>query len=174
MVEAAPTGDAPTTSEWSTISLPTKVWLILEVWQHLMKTTSKQWQTTTAKRSMAYPETRKSRKQAGKHSKKAIYIYWRESYLSNAIGFGWCVYRDEDEFCFYYVFFYFCREEQISTTAFLHNFIQARLEWNYHPWIVMHLTPLFSPSLKQCWVRSQQQKLTQCGLIKMSFCWWYF
>ena len=28
-----PTG-APTTSEWSTILLPTKVWLILEVWQY--------------------------------------------------------------------------------------------------------------------------------------------
>ena len=26
-----PTGDAPTTSEWSTISLPTEVWLILDV-----------------------------------------------------------------------------------------------------------------------------------------------
>ena len=31
VVGAAPTGDAPTTSEWSTILLPTKVWLILEV-----------------------------------------------------------------------------------------------------------------------------------------------
>ena len=30
VVGAAPTGDAPTTSEWSTISLPTKVRLILE------------------------------------------------------------------------------------------------------------------------------------------------
>ena len=30
VVGAAPTGDAPTTSEWSTISLPTKVHLILE------------------------------------------------------------------------------------------------------------------------------------------------
>ena len=30
VVEAAPTGDAPTTSEWSVIQLPTKVRLILE------------------------------------------------------------------------------------------------------------------------------------------------
>ena len=29
-----PTGDAPTTSEWSTILLPTEVSLILEVWLH--------------------------------------------------------------------------------------------------------------------------------------------
>ena len=33
-VGAAPTGDAPTTSEWSTIVLPTKVPLILEVWRY--------------------------------------------------------------------------------------------------------------------------------------------
>ena len=32
VVGAAPTNDAPTTSEWSTSLLPTKVWLILEVW----------------------------------------------------------------------------------------------------------------------------------------------
>ena len=31
VVGAAPTGDAPTTSELSTIILPTEVWLILEV-----------------------------------------------------------------------------------------------------------------------------------------------
>ena len=31
VVGAAPTGDAPTTFEWSTNSLPIKVWLILEV-----------------------------------------------------------------------------------------------------------------------------------------------
>ena len=30
VVGAAPTGDAPTTFEWSTVLLPTKVWLILE------------------------------------------------------------------------------------------------------------------------------------------------
>ena len=30
IVGAGPKGDAPTTSEWSTIWLPTKVWLILE------------------------------------------------------------------------------------------------------------------------------------------------
>ena len=28
--------DAPTTFEWSTILLPTKVWLILEVWQYFL------------------------------------------------------------------------------------------------------------------------------------------
>ena len=33
-VGAAPTGDAPTTSEWSTIVLPTKVRLLLEVLQY--------------------------------------------------------------------------------------------------------------------------------------------
>ena len=33
---AAPTGDAPTTSEWPTILLPTKVQLILEVLQYFM------------------------------------------------------------------------------------------------------------------------------------------
>ena len=33
VVGAAPTGDAPTTSEWSAILLPTKVQLILEIWQ---------------------------------------------------------------------------------------------------------------------------------------------
>ena len=32
VVGATPTGDAPTTSEWSAILLLTKVWLILEVW----------------------------------------------------------------------------------------------------------------------------------------------
>ena len=31
-----PTGNAPTTSEWSTIILPTEVHLILDVWQHLL------------------------------------------------------------------------------------------------------------------------------------------
>ena len=34
VVEVAPTGDAPTTSEWSTILLPTKVRLLLEVWRY--------------------------------------------------------------------------------------------------------------------------------------------
>ena len=33
---AAPTGDASTTSEWSTILLPTKVQLILEVLQQVL------------------------------------------------------------------------------------------------------------------------------------------
>ena len=32
VVGAAPTGDAPATSEWSTITLRTKVHIILEVW----------------------------------------------------------------------------------------------------------------------------------------------
>ena len=35
-VRAAPTGDAPTTSEWSTISLPTQVHLILETWRYVI------------------------------------------------------------------------------------------------------------------------------------------
>ena len=35
VVGAASTGDAPTTSEWSTILLPTKVRLILEVLQYV-------------------------------------------------------------------------------------------------------------------------------------------
>ena len=34
VVGAAPAGDALTTSEWSTILLPTKVRLILEVWKY--------------------------------------------------------------------------------------------------------------------------------------------
>ena len=33
VVGAAPTGDAPTTSEWSTIWFSIKVWLILETWR---------------------------------------------------------------------------------------------------------------------------------------------
>ena len=35
VVEAAPTGDAPATSEWSTILLSTKMQLILEVWRYI-------------------------------------------------------------------------------------------------------------------------------------------
>ena len=35
VVGAAPTGDAPTTSEWSTILLSTKVRLILETWRYI-------------------------------------------------------------------------------------------------------------------------------------------
>ena len=35
---AAPTDDAPTTSEWPTILLP-KMWLILEVWQYFFMIT---------------------------------------------------------------------------------------------------------------------------------------
>ena len=35
VVGAAPTGDAPTTSEWSTILLPTKVHLILEILRYI-------------------------------------------------------------------------------------------------------------------------------------------
>ena len=34
VVGATPTGDAPTTSEWSTILLPTKMCLILETWRY--------------------------------------------------------------------------------------------------------------------------------------------
>ena len=40
IVGAAPTGDAPTKSEWSTILLPTKVPLILEVWLITTKETT--------------------------------------------------------------------------------------------------------------------------------------
>ena len=36
VVGAAPPGDTPTTSEWSTTLLPTKVELILEVLQYLL------------------------------------------------------------------------------------------------------------------------------------------
>ena len=36
VVGAAPTGDAPTTSDWSTILLPTKVRNILETWRHII------------------------------------------------------------------------------------------------------------------------------------------
>ena len=35
VVGAAPLGDAPTTSEWSTTSLPTKVSFILEIWRYV-------------------------------------------------------------------------------------------------------------------------------------------
>ena len=38
VVGAALTGDAPTSSEWSTILLPTKVWLILEVLRYIRET----------------------------------------------------------------------------------------------------------------------------------------
>ena len=37
-VREAPTGDAPTTSEWSTILLPTNLCLILDVWLYLLWT----------------------------------------------------------------------------------------------------------------------------------------
>ena len=36
VVGAAPTGDAPPTCEWSTILLPTKAPLILEVWRYIV------------------------------------------------------------------------------------------------------------------------------------------
>ena len=36
VVGAVQTGNAPTTSEWSTILLSTNVWLILEVWQYIL------------------------------------------------------------------------------------------------------------------------------------------
>ena len=47
VVGAAPTGDAPTASEWSTISLPTKVLLILEVWRYIKSAwnTSSWWES---------------------------------------------------------------------------------------------------------------------------------
>ena len=35
VIGAAPTGNAATTSEWSIILLPIKVWLILEVWRYM-------------------------------------------------------------------------------------------------------------------------------------------
>ena len=35
VVGAAPTGDAPTTSEWSTILVSTKLGLILAVWRYV-------------------------------------------------------------------------------------------------------------------------------------------
>ena len=35
VVGAAPTGDAPTTSEWSTVLLPIEVRLKLEVWRYI-------------------------------------------------------------------------------------------------------------------------------------------
>ena len=38
VVGTAPTGDPPTTSEWSTMLLSTKVRLILEVWRYVFKT----------------------------------------------------------------------------------------------------------------------------------------
>ena len=41
VVGAAPTGDAPTTSEWSTILLPTWVHLILEVLRYIVVTLNK-------------------------------------------------------------------------------------------------------------------------------------
>ena len=37
VVESAPRGDAPTTSEWSAILSPTEVWIILEVWRSTPK-----------------------------------------------------------------------------------------------------------------------------------------
>ena len=38
---AAPTGDAPATSEWSTILLPTRLWLIVEVSRYIQKYTQR-------------------------------------------------------------------------------------------------------------------------------------
>ena len=35
VVGAAPIGAVPTTSEWSTILLHIKVWLILEIWRYM-------------------------------------------------------------------------------------------------------------------------------------------
>ena len=44
VVGAAPAGDAPTTSEWSTSLLPTKMRLILQIWQYLFHFIIEQWQ----------------------------------------------------------------------------------------------------------------------------------
>ena len=46
VVEAAPTGDAPTTSEWSTSLLPTKLWLILKVWWYVLHCGIDLWRLT--------------------------------------------------------------------------------------------------------------------------------
>ena len=43
VVGAAPTGDAPTTSEWSTSLLLAKVPLILEAWRYYLFTTARKW-----------------------------------------------------------------------------------------------------------------------------------
>ena len=40
VVGAAPTGDTPTTFEWSTMLLPTKVRIILEVWRYVLSNVS--------------------------------------------------------------------------------------------------------------------------------------
>ena len=40
---AEPTGDTPTASEWSTILLHTKVWLIWEVWRYLIEIYIRMW-----------------------------------------------------------------------------------------------------------------------------------
>ena len=43
----APTGDAPTTSHWSTIVLPTNVCIILEVWWYCQKITQIHYNNST-------------------------------------------------------------------------------------------------------------------------------
>ena len=43
VVGVAPPGNAPTTSEWSTILVPAKVRLILETWQYLLYRKKLQW-----------------------------------------------------------------------------------------------------------------------------------
>ena len=57
MVEAAPTDDAATASEWSTFVLPTKMRLILEVWWQL--------RLINMRKISQYPTTTKRREQGG-------------------------------------------------------------------------------------------------------------
>ena len=57
VVGAAPTGDAPTTSEWSTIALPTKVCLILEILRYVP--TQPSGSTNTAMHTTKPPKTQK-------------------------------------------------------------------------------------------------------------------
>ena len=49
VVGAAPTGDASNTSEWSTIELPTQVWLILEICRYTDISGSRESQTNGEK-----------------------------------------------------------------------------------------------------------------------------
>ena len=48
IVGAAPTGDAPTTSEWSAIELPTIVRLILETWRYTVNLAPYTWISTAS------------------------------------------------------------------------------------------------------------------------------
>ena len=55
LVGAVLTGDAPTTSAWSTISLPTEVWLKLEVWQQFSQTAHAQIAHSESKKKKENP-----------------------------------------------------------------------------------------------------------------------